>query len=51
MSEALHKLKILVVDDDPDIASAFSHLLQLADYEVLIAGTGEDLDAWISMPN
>jgi len=38
----LHKLKILVVDDDPDIASAFSHLLQLADYEVLSAGTGEE---------
>jgi hypothetical protein len=35
MTGAIHKPKILIVDDDPDIAGAFSHLLQLADYSEL----------------
>jgi DNA-binding response OmpR family regulator len=42
MTGAMHKPKILIVDDDPDIAGAFSHLLQLADYEVLYAATGQE---------
>src|SRR4029434_5319913 len=38
----MQKLKILIVDDNPDIAGAFSNLLQLADYEVLSAATGQE---------
>jgi DNA-binding response OmpR family regulator len=38
----MHKLKILIVDDDLDIAGAFTHVLQSADYEVLSAATGQE---------
>jgi DNA-binding response OmpR family regulator len=38
----MHKLKILIVDDDPDIAGAFTHVLQSAGYEVLSAATGQE---------
>jgi DNA-binding response OmpR family regulator len=38
----MHKLKILIVDDDPDIAGAFTHILQSADYDVISATTGQE---------
>ncbi|HKQ73791.1 MAG TPA: response regulator [Blastocatellia bacterium] len=38
----MNRFKILIVDDDLDIAGAFSHILQLADYEVLSAPTGRE---------
>jgi DNA-binding response OmpR family regulator len=38
----MHKLKILIVDDEPDVAGALAHLLQLADYEVISAATGQE---------
>ncbi len=38
----MHKLKILIVDDDPDIAGAFTHILQSADYDVISAATGQE---------
>jgi len=38
----MNRFKILIVDDDLDIAGAFSHILQLADYEVLSAPTGQE---------
>ena len=42
MAGAIHKLKILIVDDDPDIAGAFTHVLQSADYDVISAATGQE---------
>jgi DNA-binding response OmpR family regulator len=42
MTGAVHKLKILIVDDDLDIADAFTHILRSADYEVLSAATGQE---------
>ena len=33
---------ILIVDDDPDIAGAFTHVLQSADYDVISAATGQE---------
>jgi DNA-binding response OmpR family regulator len=42
MTGAMHKLKILIVDDEPDIADAFKHVLQSADYEVITAATGQE---------
>lgn len=36
MTGAMHKLKILIVDDDPDIAGAFTHIFQSTDYEVYL---------------
>jgi DNA-binding response OmpR family regulator len=38
----MHKLKILIVDDDLDIADAFTHVLRSADYDVLSAATGQE---------
>jgi DNA-binding response OmpR family regulator len=38
----MHKSKILVVDDDLMLLDACSRVLQLADYEVLRAATGEE---------
>lgn len=38
----MRKLKILIVDDEPDIAGALSQLLRLADYEALSAATGQE---------
>ena len=38
----MHKLKILIVDDDPDITGAFMHVLQSADYDVISAATGQE---------
>jgi DNA-binding response OmpR family regulator len=38
----MHKLKILIVDDDPDITGAFMHVLQSADYDVISAATGKE---------
>jgi DNA-binding response OmpR family regulator len=42
MTGAMHKLKILIVDDDPDITGAFTHVLQSADYDVMSAATGQE---------
>ena len=42
MTGAMHKLKILIVDDDPDITGAFTHVLQSADYDVISAATGQE---------
>lgn len=42
MTGAMHKLKILIVDDDLDIAGAFMHILRSADYEVISAATGQE---------
>jgi DNA-binding response OmpR family regulator len=42
MTGAMHKLKILIVDDDPDITGAFTHILQSADYDVISAATGQE---------
>jgi DNA-binding response OmpR family regulator len=41
MTGAMHKLKILIVDDDPDIAGALTLILQSADYDVISAATGQ----------
>jgi DNA-binding response OmpR family regulator len=38
----MQKLKILIVDDDPDIAGAFTQILQSADYDVISASTGQE---------
>lgn len=38
----MNRLKILIVDDDLDSSSAYSRILQLADYEVLCAATGQE---------
>jgi DNA-binding response OmpR family regulator len=42
MTGAMHKLKILIVDDDLDIAGAFTQILRSADYYVLSAATGQE---------
>jgi DNA-binding response OmpR family regulator len=42
MTGAMHKLKILIVDDDLDIADAFTHVLRSADYDVISAATGQE---------
>jgi DNA-binding response OmpR family regulator len=42
MTGAMNKLKILIVDDDPDITGAFMHVLQSADYDVISAATGQE---------
>jgi CheY-like chemotaxis protein len=42
MTGAMHKHKILIVDDDPDIADALTLILQSADYEVISAATGQE---------
>jgi len=42
MTGAMHKLKILIVDDDPDIADALTLILQSADYDVISAATGQE---------
>ncbi|MGD0335995.1 MAG: response regulator [Candidatus Omnitrophota bacterium] len=36
------KKKILVVDDEPDIVRTISIMLEMEDYEVITAGSGED---------
>ncbi|HEY9431140.1 MAG TPA: response regulator [Blastocatellia bacterium] len=38
----MHKLKILIVDDDPDIADALTLILQSAEYDVISAATGQE---------
>jgi Response regulators consisting of a CheY-like receiver domain and a winged-helix DNA-binding domain len=42
MTGAMHKLKILIVDDDPDIADALTLILQSAEYDVISAATGQE---------
>jgi DNA-binding response OmpR family regulator len=42
MKGAMQKLKILIVDDDLDIAEAFTHVLQSAGYDVISAATGQE---------
>ncbi len=42
MTGVMNRFKILIVDDDPDISGAFTHILQMADYETLSAPTGQE---------
>src|SRR5262245_12344948 len=42
MTGVMNRFKILIVDDDLDLAGAFAHMFQLADYEVLSAATGQE---------
>lgn len=42
MIKEMHKNKILIVEDDPDLAEVYSTLLRQANYNVALARNGEE---------
>lgn len=42
MTKDMYKNKILVVEDDPDLAEAYRLILEQSDYEVALARNGEE---------